>query len=274
MKIQRILVALDASPHSLAALEAAVDLAEKLSAELRGLFIEDINLLRLAQLPVARELRYPGTTTIKLDTAQMEAQLRSQAAQAQRQLEKMAAGRKLVHSFAVLRGLVSSTLLEASQDSDLLVLGRVSYSLVHTMRLGSTAQTAVAQTTRSVLLMHPRADLGGPPLLIYDGSDAGERALSLALGLVPRNGRLSILLYTPDDNNVQRLVEQIAAQTDARQVDAAYRRLQRFDAQEVNELIQDSESSLLILSDAYDHLSAADLNHFMEKLTCPVLLVR
>ena len=32
MKIQRILVALDASPHSLAALEAAIDLAERLDA--------------------------------------------------------------------------------------------------------------------------------------------------------------------------------------------------------------------------------------------------
>ncbi|MBK7177644.1 MAG: universal stress protein [Chloroflexi bacterium] len=59
MKIQRILVALDASPHSLAALEAAIDLAERLDAELQGLFVEDINLLRLAQLPFARELRYP-----------------------------------------------------------------------------------------------------------------------------------------------------------------------------------------------------------------------
>ena len=274
MKIERILVALDASPHSLAALEAAAELAEKLGAELHGLFVEDINLLRLAQLPVARELRYPRTIPDKLDTAQMEAQLRGQAAQAQRHLEQISAKRQLVHSFSVMRGLVSSTLLQAAQDSDLLVLGRVSHSLVRTTRLGSTAQTAVAQTQRSVLLMHPRADLGGPPLLIYDGSPAGERALSLAIGLTPRHGRLSILLYTPNDEEVQRLIEQITFQTEARQIEAAYRRLRRFHAQEVNELIRDSDSSLLILSDAYDHLPAAELNQFMEKLICPVLLVR
>lgn len=274
MKIERILVALDASPHSLAALEAAVELAEKLGAELRGLFIEDINLLRLAQLPVARELRYPRTITYKLDAAQMEAQLRGQAAQARRYLEELAGSHEVPHSFSVVRGGVTTSLLQAALDSDLLVLGRVSYSLVRTPRLGSTAQTAVSQTQRSVLLMHPRADLSGPPLLVYDGSAAGERALSLALRLVPQNGRLSILIYTPDDDAVQRLVEQVTSQAGARQIDAAYRRLSHFNAQELAELIQDSDSSLLILSDAYDHFSASALNEFMEKLLCPVLLVR
>ena len=44
--IRRILVALDTSKHSLAALEAADELAAWLKAELFGLFVEDINLLR------------------------------------------------------------------------------------------------------------------------------------------------------------------------------------------------------------------------------------
>ena len=56
--IRRILVAVDASTHSLAALEAASVLAEVLNAELVGIFVEDINLLRLAGLPFAREVRY------------------------------------------------------------------------------------------------------------------------------------------------------------------------------------------------------------------------
>ena len=43
--IRRILVALDASPHSLAALEAASELADALKAELVGIFVEDVNLL-------------------------------------------------------------------------------------------------------------------------------------------------------------------------------------------------------------------------------------
>ena len=51
----RILVALDASPRSLAALSTAGALAAELDAELSGLFVEDINLQRLLALPFARE---------------------------------------------------------------------------------------------------------------------------------------------------------------------------------------------------------------------------
>ena len=46
--IRRILVALDASPHSQAALQAASELAAALKAELVGIFVEDVNLLHLA----------------------------------------------------------------------------------------------------------------------------------------------------------------------------------------------------------------------------------
>ena len=66
--IRRILVALDASRHSLAALEAAAELAARLKAELVGLFVEDIDLLRLAGLPFAREIRYPSAIIQQLDS--------------------------------------------------------------------------------------------------------------------------------------------------------------------------------------------------------------
>ena len=46
LSIRRILVALDASPASLSAMQNAVELAARLGAELIGLFVEDINLLR------------------------------------------------------------------------------------------------------------------------------------------------------------------------------------------------------------------------------------
>jgi len=46
--IRRILVALDASRYSLAALEAAIELAAGLEAELQGIFVEDVSELRAA----------------------------------------------------------------------------------------------------------------------------------------------------------------------------------------------------------------------------------
>ena len=58
--VRRILVALDASTQSLAALRTAVTLAAELGAELEGLFVEDTNLMRMAMLPVARRVLFPS----------------------------------------------------------------------------------------------------------------------------------------------------------------------------------------------------------------------
>ena len=56
VSIGRILVALDASPHSLNALRAAAELAAVTESELHGLYVEDLNLLRMCGLPfVARD---------------------------------------------------------------------------------------------------------------------------------------------------------------------------------------------------------------------------
>ena len=54
--IRRILLALEAGNGGSAAMEAATHLAAQLNAELHGLFLEDINLIRLAELPFAREI--------------------------------------------------------------------------------------------------------------------------------------------------------------------------------------------------------------------------
>ena len=56
MNVERILVAIDASPGSLAAAETAARLAALLNAELEGLFVEDDRLLRLPAAPLARQV--------------------------------------------------------------------------------------------------------------------------------------------------------------------------------------------------------------------------
>ena len=102
----RILVALDASTHSLAALEEAAALASRLKAEVMGLFVEDINLLRLATSPMARQIGLPSAIGEEIDSAMIESGLRAQASQARAALAA-AAGRAGVNwSFRTVRGRV------------------------------------------------------------------------------------------------------------------------------------------------------------------------
>jgi nucleotide-binding universal stress UspA family protein len=59
MRIKRIVIAIDASPTSLAALEATAELAARWDAEILGVFVEDTDLLRMATLPFAGEVGSP-----------------------------------------------------------------------------------------------------------------------------------------------------------------------------------------------------------------------
>ena len=61
--IRRVVVALDASPCSRIVLRGAARISAALGAEVEGLFVEDIRLLTLAELPIAAEVRQPGGCT-------------------------------------------------------------------------------------------------------------------------------------------------------------------------------------------------------------------
>lgn len=172
--IRRILVALDTSTDSLAALETAVKLAANLQAELVGLFVEDVNLLRLAELPFSRETRYHTTTN--LNTAQLEHELRMMASQARRALMEAAEPRSVCWDFRVVRGRVTPEVLTAALEADLLTLGKASWAIWR-QRLGSTALAAAIQTQRSVLSAGRSADDHRPVLVTYDGSQAAQQAL-------------------------------------------------------------------------------------------------
>ncbi|NIV32483.1 MAG: universal stress protein, partial [Anaerolineae bacterium] len=123
LTIRRILVALDASPHSLAALEAAVDLAARFEAELAGLFVEDENLLRLADLPFVSEIGVFTATRRRVDGGEMERQIRVQGRRVREIFTVRTRRAQVTWSFRVVRGTVLSEVLSAASEADVLVLG-------------------------------------------------------------------------------------------------------------------------------------------------------
>src|SRR5512146_300494 len=84
--IRKILIAIDASPHSLAALQAAAEFAARVNAELSGLFVEDINLLRMAELSFVREVSHYSATVTQISREGLEQQLRAQETYARREV--------------------------------------------------------------------------------------------------------------------------------------------------------------------------------------------
>ena len=110
---RRILIGLDSSPTSLRGLAAAAEMAARLDAELVGLFVEDDNLLRLAELPNSFEIGLRSARSRHLDP-EVIARLFRQMAERARVAVVRAAEREHVRcSFEVARGSMIGQLLQA-----------------------------------------------------------------------------------------------------------------------------------------------------------------
>ena len=274
LKIQRILVALDASTHSLAALDAAAELAASMQAELLGIFVEDENLLHLAGLPFSQELRSPTATSQPMNSEEMERQLHLQAAQARWALEKAAERVNAQWSFRTIRGQVTPSVLSAALDADLVAMGRVSRPLHTRSRLGSTAR-ATSKLNRSVLLMRQGSDLSYPVLVTYDGSPAALQALAAAAQLARLSGdKLNILLFTEKYDDAEPLKDDLSTWLEEQELSAEFHWIPEASVAKLSEMVQMAEDCVLVLGGDNPLLQADAIQKLLDETDCPVLLVR
>jgi len=275
LMIQRILVALDASPHSLAALEAAVELAGRFRAELLGLFVEDVNLLRLAELPFAQEIGFFSAARRKLDTQRMERQFRGQAARIRRALELIAERTQVNWSFRVARGVIASELLTAASEVDLIILGRGGWSLTQRRRLGSTARAILSETPCLALILRQGTYLELPMLVVYDGSPLAQKGLATAAALVQgEDGDLTVLVLADEPDMAHRLQRQAAEWLQGRGVNVRYRPLTKLSVPRLAHIVRTEGRGTLVLPARSALLQDEVLLALLDEVEMPVLLVR
>lgn len=272
--IRTIAVAIDNSPHSRASLEAAVKMASRLQAELVGIFVEDINLLRVAGLPFTEEIRRYSSTTSRLDEEQLERLLRLQAREARELLERAAEALTVRHTFRVLRGMVPDELMSASTEADILVLGRSGRSPSCRKGLGSTARTALCESKRTVLLMRPGFSPAVEPLLVlFDGSEGSRRALDTALAISGPESMLHLIVVEPEPDEGERLQQEAESIVEPAGINAEYHHLPLAGGSELARYIRMIDSGLLVVSD-HMHLPEAAFRDLVSEIDYPVLVVR
>ncbi|MGB5641650.1 MAG: universal stress protein UspA, partial [Gammaproteobacteria bacterium] len=88
--MRRIAITLDAFQVSAQALEQALRLAKRMDAQLEGIFIEDIDLIQIAELPFLREVRTVSRSEGAVSLVRMELELRALASRAERLLSVQA----------------------------------------------------------------------------------------------------------------------------------------------------------------------------------------
>jgi nucleotide-binding universal stress UspA family protein len=272
--IRRILVALDTSAHSRAALEAAAELAEQFRAELVGVFVEDVNLLRLTQLPFTREVGFYSARERQLRPHELERHLRAQAQRLRRLLRSVAQRAELTWSFDVTRGRTVDELLRAAEQVDLIILGRRGRTVVRRRHLGSTARAMVDSAPAMTLLLHEGACLGTPIMAVYDGSTVGQRAVAAAAALAAsRNARLTVILADSRED-VGRLRDQAQRQLADEDLAVRYVALTSSTASRLASVVQTEGCGLLVLPAKTALLRREELVTLVEEAELPLLLVR
>jgi len=270
--VRRLMVALDASHHSLAALDAAARIAARFEAELAGLFVEDEDLLRWSRLPIGRAVDPVSAKARSVEPQAVEQELLAQAGRARRALEAAAERERVRWSFRVVRGRVGHALAEAAGELDLIALGRSSWARSSAGRLGSTARFVVTESSSTVLLLSEGESLADPVVVLHSGGEDGARAFAAAGELARQDGGRVVLLVPGTQADAAAVAVDCAGQDTG--IDLRVRAIPAAEPEAIASAVRAEGGRLLVLAARACADCDAGLPHFLDAAPCAVLSVR
>lgn len=168
-------------------LRLAAELAHRLHLDLLGCFLEDSNLLGLAGLPFAREIRPLGGTWHALEPSTLREDVATASRQAERQFNEAARGLTTSVHFEIVRGSAAETIGAILREDDIVVVAdpptpaeRVAHSFV-------SLQQAALRSVGAVLLVSAQPLRHSGPIAAIaaspdDPSLAAAAAIARTLG--------------------------------------------------------------------------------------------
>ncbi|MGD8866891.1 MAG: universal stress protein [Gemmatimonadales bacterium] len=272
--IRRILVALDASPDSLAALAASAELAAAIEAELLGLYVEDTDLMHAREHPFALEIDFLSAAPRPLQSGELERQLRVQAARVRQMLARMADSIGVRWSFRSVRGRVASELLARVEEADLVILGATGHSLRRGP--GSTVRALLEVGSGPVMVLRRGTRLGRTIHVLYDGTPAGLQALAAAVSLRTReDSLLVVVLLGSEGDEMRRMDEEVQAWLAERRLRARRIGLPRGpgEMRRLASLLLQDRSGLIVVPRTSLAREGRAFRDLLSGVKCPLLVV-
>ncbi|MGD8626694.1 MAG: universal stress protein [Anaerolineae bacterium] len=271
--IRRILVALDTSSHSQAALEAAVELAARFQAELSGLYVKDVNILRLGELSFVQEVGHFTATRRRLGKREVQRQIRAQMIRAQRIFEGTSRRVQVRGTFQVTQGFVPAQVLDAASTADMIVLGRSGWSLLRPGSLGSTARAILSGAPGLALILEKGERLCPPVVVFYDGSPQSHKALAAAAALA-EDDPLIVILRADSREQAASLRAGIQDWLAQRALDVSYETLSETTVPRLVRILQARDCGTLVLPAQGPMLQDEFIQALIDQVHAPLLLAR
>lgn len=259
-----IVVALKAARRCGETLEMAAALAAATGTDLEVVLVEDANLLRLADLPVTKEVDRLSGATRDIDRGSMQRALHSEARELRTKLARLGRASAVRSTVRVVRGQILGEALAAS--------ARVDITFMHgaqRMLPGESLRRGTAMATRGAGV--PRRGRR-PVLTLFKGGPEGVRTLRVAATLARAiGGGLTTLIPNPGDEGTERYkreAREAVEQADMRFVEGAEGR-----ALMLGRMLVPGTGSLLVLAKHSPELDDAATRDYLEELAIPLVLV-
>lgn len=268
----RVLVLLDGSRLSLAALETAADIAHARGTGVLGIYVEEVNLLRSAGYGFAREVGGSSGMARPLDRARMEARMQALAEGARKALEEAMARRGIPQTLERCRGQVVTEVLNLAGPEDLLILGRVGWSGTPGARLGSTARTLVQKAQGDVLLWaQPRTrPQSRVVVLLNHDQGANHRAVQVGADLALRHHQpLTVLVRTASGDH-QQITHDLLSYLQREGIPARVRLLPIGSTEAVTRALREESASHLVVSRKCSLFAGPGADQLLQETSLPL----
>jgi nucleotide-binding universal stress UspA family protein len=271
--VERILVSLDSSTHSFSALQTAVELAQHYNATLQGVFIEDITLLDLAEMPFHQEVGEYSAIVREISTDGITRGILVQSRWVVRTFHKLINQTNLNGDFSILRGKVLETIEKVAEECDLLIIGKAGTNTLRTQKLGSTARSLINKGEKSLLLVEENNRLGYPMIVFFDESPAGLVGLETARDLLDGGEALIILLQDDDSSNFQEKKKNIIKWASKNEINIVFQKYNTRNFDRFIQKIDGLKEGLFILPHIKDIDKRAFVEYCLENVTLPILVI-
>lgn len=280
----KILVPVDGSEDSWAALAQALEIAKEENSTIYGLFVADVRLIEApyfttSSMDLGMPAVAPGSMELALEAGRRLSE-RGHAILKGMHARCQESGVACHPEYA--EGVISQTIIDRAKGVDLVAMGRHGENARWAGPMfGSVFEAVVRHAAAPVLAAQAEVHPIKRILVAYDDSDAAKEALQIAVDLVKEREDRSLVLLTVDDGRRQREQQHERAKTSLREMGIHFHAL-FWDGQVAEQILSTArvESCDLIVMGAYGH------THFMEMLfgstadeamrgaICPLILCR